>query len=441
MLFHFLLCLLAVLSFLLTAAGMIYYVKPTEPCAHNSSCLSNETCHTMDHYASNSSHYFSPDQIDITLYFMCGVHNCTRHLVISDLQTFAMIGRAGRQHVIINMQASIEAEMSSQDIDRPHLYTFRNVTNTLIRNISVCSTSVSLEDADLIVTYTTFYGHKNSTSQHVSVINITGSSAFFGNCNFRENNFLQFQLNAEITVYSCTFHSYNHVTYSAVGGLNSTLNVAGSVYFTDNTVGSSTSDLPSVCGAAIFLDSQSILNINSEASVHFVNNIADCGGAVYLKSTIMTINNKVNITFNENKARTWHKVSSHYQYYIFGGAVLLHSSVISTGSNANIEFNSNFAGDAGGGIFMSHRSEIRLSSNTVIIFKSNSALNNGGAITVYNSSINITNGAIVKLLSNSYKKSGGGAVQIYKGELYIQMSFLVIENNTAPSHAGGGFLI
>ena len=95
--------MVAVLCLLLTtAAGVVYYVKPTEPCAHNSSCPSNETCHTMDHYASNSSHYFSPDHVNITLYFMCGVHKMGKHLEVHGLQSFIMIGTAGKQSVIIN---------------------------------------------------------------------------------------------------------------------------------------------------------------------------------------------------------------------------------------------------------------------------------------------------------------------------------------------------
>ena len=93
-----------------TAAGVVYYVKPTEPCAHNSSCPSNETCHTMDHYASNSSHYFSPDHINVTLYFTCGVHNCTncKPLEVYDLQSFSMIGQAGRRYMTINMPVPLK---------------------------------------------------------------------------------------------------------------------------------------------------------------------------------------------------------------------------------------------------------------------------------------------------------------------------------------------
>ena len=84
-----------------TAAGVVYYVQPIKPCADNSSlgCPPNETCHTMDRYTSNSSHYFSPDHINITFYFMCGVHNCTKQLEVRNLQSFSMIGTAGRQHV------------------------------------------------------------------------------------------------------------------------------------------------------------------------------------------------------------------------------------------------------------------------------------------------------------------------------------------------------
>ena len=112
-------CVLVVLiltfQHLQPTAGVVYYVKPTESCAHYraSSCPSNEICHTMDHYARYSSHYFSPDRINVILYFMCGVHNCTKHLKVCDLQTFAMIGTAGRELVIINMP--IETEIYPND--------------------------------------------------------------------------------------------------------------------------------------------------------------------------------------------------------------------------------------------------------------------------------------------------------------------------------------
>ena len=60
----------------------------------------------MDDYASNSSHYFSPNHINDTLCFLCGVHICTMHMDVKNLQIFVMKGTAGRHNVVINMMAT-----------------------------------------------------------------------------------------------------------------------------------------------------------------------------------------------------------------------------------------------------------------------------------------------------------------------------------------------
>ena len=204
MLVLFLSRLLALLSLLSTTAGVVYYVKPS---AHDSSCPSNETCHTMDYYASNSSHYFSPDHINVTLYFMCGVHNCTQHLDISDLETFSMIGTAGRQHVIINMPLPAETASIAQVMGSQHFYTFTNVSNVTMKGISISCISVSFEgkESQFNAINVNFYCYTNSTSQYVSIINITGSSALFDNCTFQENSFLNYHSNAVITIHDCIF--------------------------------------------------------------------------------------------------------------------------------------------------------------------------------------------------------------------------------------------
>ena len=233
--------------------------------------------------------------------------------------------------------------------------------------------------------------------------------------------------------------------------MSSTLNLSGSVHFINNTVGSPTSEYP-VCGAAIYLAyttkhldnfhkdiPHSILNINDEASVHFVSNTADCGGAVYLKSIVINIGNKVSMSFCKNKARNWHQVSS--EYYIFGGAVLLHNSSLSTGANTKLHFNSNFAGAKGGAIYLWYRSEIRLNSNNVVIFTSNVAVNNGGALYMDHSSIKITGNTVVRFHNNTATIFGGGALQISVGHLIVQTSFIFIGNNSACSYAGGGIFM
>ena len=121
----------------LTTAGVVYYVKPTEPCAHNGRCPSSEeTCHIMDHYASKSNHYFSPDRINVTLYFLCGVHNCTQHMNIKfyDLQTFTITGTAGQELVMINMLPEVTKFLSNKEAN---MYIFTNVSNLVIKGMSI----------------------------------------------------------------------------------------------------------------------------------------------------------------------------------------------------------------------------------------------------------------------------------------------------------------
>ena len=445
MLGFFLTRLLAVLSLLSTTVGVVYYVKPTEPCVHNSSCPSDETCHTMDYYASNSSHYFSPDLINVTLYFTCGVHNCTQHLDINDLQTFAMIGTAGRQHVIINMPIPTETARIAQDMGSQHLYTFTNVSNVMMRSVSVSYISVSFEGKDFYATNADFCGYTNSTSPSVSMINVTGSSALFENCTFQENSLLRYQSNAVITIHDCTFHSYNHVTYSAIRGLNSTLNLSGSLHFINNIVGRQTGE-HTQCGAVIFLAynmiqplnhfhiPRSMLNIDHGASVHFVNNTADCGGAVYLSNTAVNIGNNVAMNFCDNRVRKRHCAT---ECYFDGGAVLLENSSISTETNVKLHFDNNFAEECGGAIAMWLQSEFRLKSNTVVIFTSNVAVGYGGAIYMKgDSNINITGNTVVCFFHNT--AGNGGALYLYGSKLVIQKSVLFIGNNTALSYVGGG---
>ena len=449
MLVSFLTRLLVVISVPLGTAGVVYHVKPT---AHNSSCPTNDTCHTMDHYASNSSHYFSPDHINVTLYFMCGVHNCTQHMDISDLRTFAMIGTAGRHHVIISMPIPTEDTVTTRDMGSQHFYTFTNVSNVTMKNISIRCISVSFEgkESNFNATSVNFYGYTNATSQNVSVIDITGSLALFDNCTFQENSFLHYQSNAEITIHDCIFHSYNHMLYSAIRGLKSILNLLGSVHFINNTIGSSTSDYR-VCGAAVYLAydccstedkdlfyiSRSTLNINDEAFVHFVNNTADCGGAVFLSTTTMNVGNKVNMNFFFNKARKIRPLLIPGNFW--GGAVLLDNSSISTGVNAKLHFVKNFAGWAGGAIGLFSHSEIWLNSNTVVNFTSNVAVNYGGAMSLTYSNIYITGNTSVYFLNNVItNKGGGGALSFCYSKLVIRKSILFIGNNSALSHIGGG---
>ena len=91
-----------------TKEDVVYYVSPTEPlssCPGNSSCPPGQLCHTMDYLANHSSEFFSPDHVNVTLIFMCGVHNYTKDLAVYDLHSLIMKGTAeSRENVIIDHQ-------------------------------------------------------------------------------------------------------------------------------------------------------------------------------------------------------------------------------------------------------------------------------------------------------------------------------------------------
>ena len=80
-----------------TKKDVVYYISPTEPlssCHRNSSCPPGQLCHTMDYLVEHSSELFSSDHVNVTLMFMCGVHNYTKDLVVYDLHSFVMKGAA-----------------------------------------------------------------------------------------------------------------------------------------------------------------------------------------------------------------------------------------------------------------------------------------------------------------------------------------------------------
>ena len=367
---------------------------------------------------------------------MCGVHNCTKHLDVGDVNSFTLIGTAERQYVIINMPIPTKIAIKTGN---KNFYTFTNVSNVAMKNILVEYISVSFEGEYFGVTNVSFYGYSNFTSvYYISVINITGSLTLFENCTFQQNSFLHFQSNAVITIHDCVFHSFNHMLYSTIRGLNSTLNLSGSVHFFNNHA----------VGAAVFLaytmleavdhsyKSRSTLNINNGASVHFINNTAKCGGAFYLRNTTVNIRNKVVMKLFENRARRWHHVHTSISCSFLGGAVLLDNSSVSTGTDVKLHFYNNYAGLNGGAICLLHQSEIRLNSKTEVMFTSNFAAAHGGAIYIDHSSINVINSQI-HFHKNRVKDRGGGALYIYHSQLSVIMSVLIMANNTALSYAGG----
>ena len=92
-----------------TGESVVYYVSPTKAlpsCSKNSSCTRlTDQCYTMDYLSEHRSEFFSPDHTNVTLIFMCGVHNYTKDLTVHNLHSFVMKGtEESRSDVIINHQ-------------------------------------------------------------------------------------------------------------------------------------------------------------------------------------------------------------------------------------------------------------------------------------------------------------------------------------------------
>ena len=383
MLFLILPTLLEVLSFLSETAGVVYYVKPTEPCAHNSSCPSNETCHTMDHYASNSSHYFSPDHINVTLYFMCGVHNCTKHVEVHDLQAFSMIGTAGRQHVTINMPIPVEISNDPQNIGNC-TYIFTNVSHVVIENATVYFLSLNFGRKGHLfeAKHIDFHGYIGSMLPMVSIINITHSQAVLQECTFQNNCFVRIHSYAMLTVSGCIFSSYNHAVHSAIAVDNSTIRLSGNVTFVNNIVGND--KYRPACGGAVSINAgytlrneapMSVFSI-TKAYVSFINNTAlYCGGALYLKSTMMSVSTNVTMILIGNQV-----INNYFNSYGGGGAMHIEQIHLRV-ENAVLHFIKNRArGAAYGGAIFQIGGSIVVSKYSRVSFVSNVAQYQGSAV-------------------------------------------------------------
>ena len=158
--------------------GTVYHVKPVKPlssCPGNSSCPPGQLCHTMDYLAEHSSEFFSSDHVNVTLIFMCGVHNYTKDLIVHNLHSFVMKGAAeSRENVIIDHQFVMQA-------GKPNCtrILFFNVDFVSITTLTMRCPAIGLfKESQITVRSCNLYGYPGF-KEILSFINITerGSQA------------------------------------------------------------------------------------------------------------------------------------------------------------------------------------------------------------------------------------------------------------------------
>ena len=57
----------------------------------------------MDYLAEHGHEFFLPDQVNVMLIFMCGVHNYTKDLTVQNLHSFVMKGDTGSRDDVIRL--------------------------------------------------------------------------------------------------------------------------------------------------------------------------------------------------------------------------------------------------------------------------------------------------------------------------------------------------
>ena len=397
------------------AEGMVYHVKPVKhlsSCPGNSSCLPGQLCHTMDYLAEHSSEFFSPDNVNVTLIFMCGVHNYTKNLTVQNLHSFVMKGAAeSRENVIIDHQFGMQ-------VGKPNctVIQFFNVSFVNITTLTMRCPAIKIEESHITVKSSNLYGYPG-INETLSGISITGrgSQALLDNCTFRENCFVRSYFSNGVIVSNSTFQSYRHRLHSIIKAYSSVVILTGNVNFTDGITGTHRSS-----GTAVFLrtthsELKSSLNITTGATVYFVNLTRSSGGAVYGHNAMIHIGAKARVVFMNNAAD------------VSGGAVYGYNATMHISAKARVVFMNNTA-TYGGAVAMPH-GMITVGTESYVIFTYNHVAF-GGAISLVSGTLIIDSKANLTFSHNS-ADSEGGALSLENSTVHVNTSGIEFYNNRA----------
>ena len=410
------------------AKGVIYYVSPTlSSCPGSSSCPPGQHCYTIDYLVEHSSELFSPDHVNVTLIFMCGVHNNTKDLTVQHLRSFVM------KEAPDSSEGAVIDHLSVSQIGKPYcaaIY-FLNVSIVNITNLTMRCPSINLVESRITVKSSNLYGYPG-TEKILSSISITGkgSQVILDNCTFKENCFIKANLSDGVIISNSTFQSYRHQSKSIIVAYSSPVTLSGSVNFTDSVTGI---HLPiHSSGTAVFLysypklKSDSALNITTGAKVYFVNLTCNYyGGAVYVENGEINVGNESTVVFMHNSA-------------FRGGALFIVNTIVHVDTD-DIYFYDNSA-SLGGAMYFIYGT-MYINSNRSISFTSNTAQVQGGAIYIeygVHSSIYVANFAKLFLFNNSALL--GGALYVVPSSFTItvgNLSRVWFINNTAFDIGGG----
>jgi predicted outer membrane repeat protein len=469
----------------LTEGTKIIHVKPVKnlfSCPGNSSCPPDQLCYTMDYLANHSSKFFSSDHVNITLIFMCGVHNYTKHLTLQNLHSFVMKGDAeSRENVIIDHQLSMQVDKPSCTIIQFFNVSFVNITTLTMR----CPAIDLKESHIIIVNSSNIYGY-SGIKKGLSFINVAGrgSQILLDNCTFKENCLVKSNFSDGIIVRNSAFQSYRQ--HEIIAALSSPVILTGNVNFTDSidsdseplvslrtidqqfkssliiTTGATVYFVNLTCGGGAVYGWSALIHIGAKARVVFMNNIAGVNGGmldmegngtiyigirakvVFMYNTglskgaagVYMVNGKITVGANSTVIFEYNSV---HQYNGGGGAIIIENGTLNIDKDAYVRFSHNSVGTAGiGGAVLLHNGELFVNNNASLTFSNNSALRGGAVYLVSNSTIHVDAG-YVHFYNN--KGSRGGGVYLRYGTVYINANgYAQFNSNTAQVQGGAIYL-
>ena len=409
---------------------VVVSVYPTEPlhsCPGNSSCPPGQFCHTMDYLVQHSySEFFSREHANVTLVFMCGVHNYTKDLTVQNLNSFTMKAEAAesKENVMIDHQFGVQ-------LGKPNCTTiqFLNVSFVNITNMTMICPSINVKGSLITVKSCNVYGYKG-IKKSLSFFNIMGrgSRCLLDSCIFKENCPIMSNFSNGMIVNNSTFQSYNT---SIIVAYSSEVTLAGNVNFTNSLTGFHSTLYPS--GTAVFLstthpEQNSSLHIITGATVYFVNLTSNRhGGAVYGENGTVNINTKAKVIFMNNRAR------------FSGGAMFMYYGIVNVKTDAELNFINNSV-TIGGGAILLQMATIIVETNAVN-FYDNRGQSGGAIFIVYGTLFIKSSGSVVFIMNTALQ---GGAVYIYSGShssIIVDDSAKIFFSNNSALQGGALYVI
>ena len=161
---------------------------------------------------------------------------------------------------------------------------------------------------------------------------------------------------------------------------------------------------------------QGVVAINGES--HFLNNIAENGGAINNQSSVL-IGTQANVFFANNAATQ-------------DGGAIYNEIEIQIGQEAVVNFENNAAAQNGGAVYNTY---MQINERAVVNFVNNRAGANGGAIHNTNMHISDDGGAVVNFVNNR-AGANGGAIYLTGNNLTISGAVFNFEGNRAGANGG-----